>query len=80
MAKGYYGELVGVKVPRKLAIKLKHILTQNSDADIEDVVRCKDCNGSYIARDGEMRCSLQDNLSIVRPTDFCSYGERKDDE
>ena len=40
----YYDELIEVTVPRRLAIKLKAILSQNPDADIEDVVRCYECN------------------------------------
>lgn len=33
----YYDELVDVKIPRRLAIKLKSILSKNPDADVEEV-------------------------------------------
>ena len=42
-------------------------------ADAVEVVRCKDCY-HYIA---ERRLCFV-NVSEFEPTDFCSYGERKD--
>ena len=33
----YYDELVEVKIPRRLAIKLKSILSKNPDADVVEV-------------------------------------------
>ena len=47
-------------------------------ADVVPVVRCKDCDHLMISGCyGE--CSIG-HLGIVRPDDFCSYGERKDGE
>lgn len=43
------------------------------NADAVEVVRCKDCYHYYEER---WLCSV--NVSEFEPTDFCSYGERKD--
>ena len=44
------------------------------DADVATVVRCKDCKHEFGGR-----CSIC-GFQKRRPEDFCSYGERKDDE
>ena len=56
--------------------ELADVFADIQPADVVPVVRCKDCehlmiSGCY----GE--CSIG-HLGIVRPDDFCSYGERKD--
>ena len=49
-------------------------------ADVVEVVRCKDCEYwggitfGYICR----RWTALNVKNCTRPTDFCSYGERKD--
>lgn len=45
-------------------------------ADVVEVVRCKDCKHLMFS-DMYGECS-QAHMGIVRPDDFCSYGERKD--
>lgn len=46
-----------------------------SDADVVEVVRCKDCNDYQT----KFRwCKLHDGE--MQPTDFCSFAERKKDE
>lgn len=47
-------------------------------ADVVEVVRCKDCKYLMFS-DMYGECS-QAHMGIVRPDDFCSYGERKDNE
>lgn len=47
-------------------------------ADVVTVVRCKDCKHLMFS-DMYGECS-QAHMGIVRPDDFCSYGERKDEE
>lgn len=42
----------------------------------EAVVRCKDCKW-YLDED-QKGCNL--NYSIIKPNDYCSYGERRTDE
>lgn len=44
-------------------------------ADVVTVVRCKDCKHLMFS-DMYGECS-QAHMGIVRPDDFCSYGERK---
>lgn len=46
--------------------------------DVVTVVRCKDCKHLMFS-DMYGECS-QAHMGIVRPDDFCSYGERKDEE
>lgn len=47
-------------------------------ADVEEVVRCKDCRLATpdIMIDGWYHCDNND--MIHRPDHFCSYGERKE--
>lgn len=45
-------------------------------ADVVEVVRCKDCKHLMFS-DMYGECS-QAHMGIVRPDDFCSYGERKE--
>ena len=50
-----------------------------ADAKAE-LVRCKDCK-YWEEHDGEMFCNCYANLMTdTAPDDFCSYGERKDNE
>lgn len=89
----YYDEFVDVQMPRKLAIKLKHILAQNPDADIEDVVRCEKCKQFMEYADGiqsvegangdcfiRMMNSIYKQFCGVKYNDFCSYGERDENK
>ena len=51
---------------------------ERMEKDEVPVVRCKDCRYSMFSGDrGEC---WQGPLCIVRPDDFCSYGERKGEE
>ena len=51
---------------------------KQSTADVVEVVRCKDCKHLMFS-DMYGECS-QAHMGIVRPDDYCSYGERKDKE
>ena len=42
----------------------------------DEVVRCKDCK--YAIQDGDEYLCIDDAPN--KPDDFCSYGERKDEE
>ena len=48
-------------------------------ADVVEVVRCKDCDGSQVSDDGKyiVCCRLGVGMGFW---DFCSYGERKDSD
>ncbi len=60
-----------------LAVK-SAIHCQSVSNDMQEVVRCKDCKHLMFS-DMYGECS-QAHMGIVRPDDFCSYGERKDEE
>ena len=45
--------------------------------DAVPVVRCKDCK-HYHDFETHYDCNHTCGMDYVRPTDFCSYGERKD--
>ena len=49
-------------------------------ADMEPVVRCKDCKyGLYDSKqNGAMICLRTNNSFWRKETDFCSYGERRE--
>ena len=52
--------------------------------DAVEVVRCKDCKVSFdnpfIADFPQLVCRKWANWHIVEANDFCSYGERKDND
>ena len=45
-------------------------------ADVEEVVRCKDCKKSIKCSPGII-CSRSNGLIGITENDFCSYGERR---
>lgn len=45
-------------------------------ADVAPVVHCKDCKHA-IGRWSDLVCCVY-NYPLMRPDDFCSYGERRD--
>ena len=60
----------------------EHIIKNTPTADVEPVVRCKDCKywGSISYNH---RCSLLSGLDYAIHTqedEYCSYGEKKSDE
>ena len=49
--------------------------------DAVEVVRCKDCEQSYIRYDGGLGCELLcESINWVDKEDYCSFGERKVDD
>ena len=61
------------------------IIEEAPTVDAVEVVRCKDCEHSYL--DTKCRilyCKRQNSFSLVseevEPDDYCSYGERKESE
>lgn len=68
---------------RQNALNVKRILEVDDSipnaatvCDMQEVVRCKDCKYLMFS-DMYGECS-QAHMGIVRPDDFCSYGERKE--
>ena len=60
------------------ADELNEILNAFDRGDLVPVVRCKDCKHSAEeSYSGEFLCSRK-MFGLVRSTDFCSFGERKD--
>ena len=58
--------------------RVKTLLMRIPTADVEPVVRCKDCRNSYEGIDGRI-CSFGPCVDCVVPDDyFCSLGERRD--
>lgn len=53
-----------------------------TEADVAPVVRCRDCKyGDYDSKpDGAMVCLRTKDGFWRKETDFCSYGERKDND
>lgn len=83
----YYNQPVEVTIPRRLAIKLKHILAQNPDADVEDVVRCEKCKYLQHTNNHIPYCEMWDDktggkythcIHEVSYDGFCSYGVNMD--
>ena len=60
---------------------LREVLEDTPPADVTEVVRCKDCK--HYATNTELLGNVCNRLFTVfpmKPDDFCSYGERKDEE
>ena len=47
--------------------------------DVVEVVRCKDCK-HYHDFETHFDCNHVCGMDDVQPTDFCSYGERRDND
>lgn len=51
-------------------------------ADVAEVVRCKDCKHykqNPWNKETELLCQCYSDWNATEPDDFCSYGERKED-
>lgn len=50
--------------------------------DVVEVIRCKDCrhHEKFCFDDSKLLCWGHDTDIVVSPTDYCSYGERKEQE
>lgn len=62
---------------------LRELLEDTPTADVEEVIRCKDCK---YAKKSKTVLGIQDyeclktDITCLDADDFCSYGERKDGE
>ena len=68
-------------------VKLYDEIQKFTTADVVPVVRCKDCKyyvDQYCTRDIKCRTNMfymcATNMFYMCADDFCSYGERKDEE
>lgn len=69
------------RLPDDLPYKasVKRVLMQAPTVDAVEVIRCKDCK--YWGNPCEASYGECHSLDILTfPTDFCSYGERRDDD
>ena len=49
--------------------------------DAVPVVRCKDCDHKHaVSCEGIVLCTYRGKMIQMKPSDFCSYGERKEGE
>ena len=55
------------------------VLEETPTVDAVPVVRCKDCK-YYKPDEYECGCDFAGGLPYVKAGDFCSYGERNEDE
>lgn len=62
------------------AVDILHEIATFPAVDAVPVVRCKDCKHSRVATWGERYCARKgiEGLDEMSETDFCSYGERKE--
>ena len=62
-------------------VKINEILEDTPTADVVAVIRCKNCK--HYVTNTELLGNVCNRLFTVfpmKPNDFCSYGERKDEE
>lgn len=69
--KGYVNAL---NIPRDDYKGIMEYIDELPSANMVKVVRCKEC--MYYAEEFYFTCRA--HVSTVKPDDFCSYGERKD--
>lgn len=62
-----------------LSRKIDELESEIGDWDALDLVRCKDCEFRKDVLDNGCFLCKRKMIGVVRPDDFCSYGERKDD-
>jgi hypothetical protein len=76
----FIDEAISVCNPSAIAaIRMKEFLQNYPASDVEEVIRCEDCklykdNKSALVRYCHRECK---NLT-VKPTDYCSYGKKKE--
>ena len=67
--------------PKCYSINAKAVyeeIRRSPTADVVEVVRCKDCKYCRTLKDGGSQCERLDGLLMTKPTDYCSYGERRE--
>ena len=75
---GFDEEQIGILTGLDFA---KDIVDAIPSADVAEVVRCKDCKGYVPADETYGTCYAYKGVyGKIKPTDYCSYGERKDKE
>ena len=69
-------------VPLAIAEWLANVVRNAPTVDAVEVVRCKDCTFCVFNSSNEtFKCrSMNGMYRTVVPDDFCSYGERKDND
>ena len=55
-------------------------LRERLETNMVEVVRCKDCRYGHQYTNDSVHCSLGNDMYAYRPNDYCSYGERREDE
>lgn len=63
------------------AKKLWKRIKEQPTIDAVEVVRCKDCkhHEKFLFDDSKVLCWVHDTDIVVSQTDYCSYGERRED-
>lgn len=79
---GYTGTKKDIYREALLAVK-SAIHCQSVSKDMQKIVRCKDCKyskkGNVVLGVFDYEC-LKTGITCLDADDFCSYGERKDEE
>ena len=63
--------------PEHLTPLIKNLIEKQPTAEVVEVVRCKDCRFVELMSDGKTYACIRQS-AYKKPTDFCSYGERRD--
>lgn len=57
---------------------IREIIKSSPTADVAEVIRCKECSYHELDGNGDDWCVWSGNN--IKPTDFCSMGERRTDD
>lgn len=77
---GYTGTKKDIYREALLAVKSAIHCQSVSKADVERVIRCKDCRLAEKSNNFDGWYFCKNNQMTHQPTHFCSYGERKEEE
>lgn len=77
---GYTGTKKDIYQEALLTVKSAIHCQSVSNADLERVVRCKDCQLAKESNDFDGWYFCKNNQMIHKPNHFCSYGDRKEEE
>lgn len=67
----------GPMLPRIISVVFADDIAAAPAADVVEVVRCRECRFLYFK---DMSAYCPHKVSACRPDDFCSYGERRNND
>lgn len=78
---GFENDLIEkCEIGRQSLRNVVNILKEQPIVDAVEVVRCENCHYCGIYKSGNLYCVHQNGITNPKPDEFCSHGERRNDE